>query len=76
MNVPRKYWGEAVRSAVYIMNRTPSRVIKFKTPLQKLHEIIGKPPHNNLEKKESLVALPMFTKILENSNHEPFDVSL
>lgn len=31
------------------MNRIPSRVIEFKTPLQKLHESIDKPLNHNLE---------------------------
>ncbi|GJV39090.1 putative RNA-directed DNA polymerase [Tanacetum coccineum] len=51
MNVPRQYWGEAVRSAAYIMNRTPSRVIEFKTPIQKLHELVNTPSSMNLEPK-------------------------
>ena len=32
MNMPRFYWGEAVKSAAYIINRTPSRVLDFQTP--------------------------------------------
>lgn len=39
MSVPREYWGEAMQSAAYLMNRTPSSVIEFKTPLQKMHEL-------------------------------------
>ena len=31
MNMPRFYWGEAVKSATYLINRTPSRVIGFQT---------------------------------------------
>lgn len=38
MKVPRQYWGEAVQSEAYLMNRTPSRVLNFKTPLQVVHE--------------------------------------
>ena len=49
MNVPREYWGEAVRSAAYLINRTPSRVLGFKTPLQKLQELVSSPSLNNLE---------------------------
>ncbi|KAJ9541315.1 hypothetical protein OSB04_027821 [Centaurea solstitialis] len=33
-NVPKYYWGEAVLTAVYLMNRMPSKVLKFQTPLQ------------------------------------------
>ena len=36
MNMPRFYWGEAMKSAAYLINRTPSQVIDFQTPQQKL----------------------------------------
>ena len=49
MNVPREYWGEVVKSAAYLINRTPSRVLEFKTPLQKLQELVLTPHLNNLE---------------------------
>lgn len=39
MEVPRKFWGEALRSASYLVNRTPSRELEFKTPLQTLREL-------------------------------------
>jgi len=29
-----KFWGEAVKHAVYLINRTPSRVLNFKTPFE------------------------------------------
>ena len=49
MNVPRSLWGEAVRSAAYLMNRTPSRVLEFATPLQKVQELVQQPIHPGLE---------------------------
>ena len=49
MNVAREYWGEAVKSAAYLINRTPSSVLDFQTPLQKLQNLIPSPPLNNLE---------------------------
>ena len=49
MNVPREYWGEAVKFAAYFINRTLSRVLDFQTPLQKLQKLIPSPPLNNLE---------------------------
>ena len=33
INMPKLYWGEAVKSAAYINNRTPFRVLDFQTPL-------------------------------------------
>lgn len=29
MNMPKYYWGKAIKSAAYLINRTPSRVINF-----------------------------------------------
>ncbi|KAG8388025.1 hypothetical protein BUALT_Bualt02G0082300 [Buddleja alternifolia] len=49
MKVSREYWGEAVRSAAYLINRTSSRLIDFKTPYQKLHELVSAPIGPNLE---------------------------
>lgn len=49
MNVSHEYWGEAVRSAAYLMIRTSSRVIDFKTPLQKLQELTSTPISPGLE---------------------------
>ncbi|CAL9030081.1 unnamed protein product [Prunus brigantina] len=37
MSVPHHLWGHAVLSATYLINRTPSRVLDFKTP----HDVFG-----------------------------------
>ncbi|CAL9005654.1 unnamed protein product [Prunus brigantina] len=37
MSVPHHLWGHAVLSAAYLINRTPSRVLDFKTP----HDVFG-----------------------------------
>lgn len=49
MNVTREYWGEAVRPTAYLINRTPSQVINFETPLKKLQELVATPTTPNLE---------------------------
>ena len=49
MNVPREYWVEVVRSAMYLINWTPTRVLNFKMPIQKLQELVLSPSLNNLE---------------------------
>ncbi|KAJ7969877.1 Retrovirus-related Pol polyprotein from transposon TNT 1-94 [Quillaja saponaria] len=36
MNVPKIYWGDAVLSAAYLINRMPLRALEFKTPLDLL----------------------------------------
>lgn len=33
-HVPKKFWGEAVLTTTYLINRMPSRVLKFQTPFQ------------------------------------------
>ena len=34
MNVPKFLWSEAVMTAAYLMNRMPSRVLGYKTPIE------------------------------------------
>ena len=34
MNVPRYYWGEAVLTASYLINRLPTKILKYSTPLE------------------------------------------
>lgn len=40
-NLPIELWGECVLNAAYLINRTPSHVLKGKTPFEVLH---SKPP--------------------------------
>ncbi|KAH0765488.1 hypothetical protein KY285_001359 [Solanum tuberosum] len=49
--MPTIYWGEAVKSATYLINRVPSRVINFETPQQKIHSLFSLPHLPNLEPK-------------------------
>ncbi len=35
-SMPLKFWDEAFTSAVYLINRTPSRLLKYATPLERL----------------------------------------
>jgi transposase InsO family protein len=34
MDVPSLFWGEAVKTAVYILNRSPTKSVRGKTPFQ------------------------------------------
>ena len=36
-NVPLKFWGECVKTAVFLMNRTPSPILKAKSPFEILY---------------------------------------
>jgi hypothetical protein len=42
MGMPAMFWGEAVRTAVYILNRAPTRSVDGKTPYEAWHD---KKPH-------------------------------
>lgn len=33
-NLPKKFWGEAVSTACYLINKSPSSTIEFRTPEQ------------------------------------------
>lgn len=43
-SVPLKFWDEAFSTAAYLINRTPSRVINYMTPIEKL---LGTQPLNS-----------------------------
>ena len=49
MNMPKFYWGEAVKLVAYLINRTPSSVIEFQTPKQKMQSLLSIPHLPNLE---------------------------
>lgn len=42
-HVPKHFWTDAVVTAVYLMNRLPSRILNYKTPLQVLAEHVTLP---------------------------------
>jgi histone deacetylase 1/2 len=44
--MPLKFWDEAFLAAVYLINRTPSKVIDFSTPLERLYHT--KPDYSSL----------------------------
>ena len=49
MNMPRCYWGEAVKSAIYLINRVSSRALDFRTPQQKMQVFFSLSHVLNLE---------------------------
>ena len=42
-HVPSRYWDDAITTTVYLLNRMPSKVLQFKTPLQVLSEHVSLP---------------------------------
>ncbi|CAL9016784.1 unnamed protein product [Prunus brigantina] len=36
MHVPKRFWGDAICTAVYLINRVPSRVLRYRTPIRTL----------------------------------------
>lgn len=42
MKIPGRYWGEAVRHVVYLLNRLPTRAVLEKTPFEMW---VGRRPH-------------------------------
>ncbi|KAM2733441.1 hypothetical protein EV2_036866 [Malus domestica] len=47
-HLPLHYWGEALTSATYLINRLPSRTLDFHTPFQALTSQTSSPPTPNL----------------------------
>ncbi|KAH9763832.1 retrovirus-related pol polyprotein from transposon RE1 [Citrus sinensis] len=47
-HMPLSYWGEALASAAYLINRTPSSSLGFQTPFQVLNDAIMTPKVPNL----------------------------
>jgi len=45
-SIPLKYWEDAFVAATYLINRTPSRVINYETPLERLFQ--QKPDYSSL----------------------------
>ncbi|RVW83709.1 Retrovirus-related Pol polyprotein from transposon TNT 1-94 [Vitis vinifera] len=42
-HVPSRYWDDAIATTMYLLNRMPSKVLQFKTPLQVLSEHVSLP---------------------------------
>ena len=64
-NVPYFYWGEAILTAAYLINRLPSKPLKFKTPLSILCD--SYPDISYL----SFVDPKVFGRIVYVHNHNP-----
>ena len=47
-HMPLSYWGEALSSAAYLINRSPSCSIDFQTPFQALTDAVVAPSVTNL----------------------------
>ncbi|CAL8991733.1 unnamed protein product, partial [Prunus brigantina] len=47
-HTPLSYWGEALVSAAYLINRVPSRTVEFQTPHHLLTSLISAPHSPNL----------------------------
>ena len=50
-NVPKRFWGDAVLSASFLINRQPSKVLKFDTPLSCLRKAF---PHSRFSSELEL----------------------
>jgi histone deacetylase 1/2 len=54
-HMPLKFWDEVFLAATYLINRTPSKVIDFETPLERLYNT--KPDYASLRVFAFLVGL-------------------
>ena len=52
MNVPKYFWGEAFLIASYLINKMPTRVLKYSTPLECFNKVFPMSRiHSNLPPK-------------------------
>ncbi|RVX05485.1 Retrovirus-related Pol polyprotein from transposon RE1 [Vitis vinifera] len=64
-HVPNRYWSDAVTTAVYLLNRMPTKVLQFQTPLKVLSYHVSLPTVLMIL-PEFLVMLLLFTSIKIN----------
>lgn len=50
-NMPLYYWGESLTTACYLINRIPSHILDFHTPLETLNRGLSSPSIVNLTPK-------------------------
>jgi histone deacetylase 1/2 len=55
-HMPLKFWDEAFLAATYLINRTPSKVINYETPLERLYQV--KPDFSSLRVFGCVLAKP------------------
>ena len=64
-HMPTQFWGDSILIATYLINRMPSRVLSFVTPLQKFQEFF---PHSRLN---AHLSLRVFGSTVFVHIHEP-----
>ena len=42
MNVPKRFWGDAILTASYLINRMPSKVLSYNSPIKTLQNYFPK----------------------------------
>ena len=59
-SVPKSHWGDALLTATYLINRTPSRILDFKRPLEVLFHLYHPLLLSSLLMSLSVFALSIF----------------
>jgi hypothetical protein len=72
-SMPLKYWDEAFLAAVYLINRIPTKLVSYDTPL---HRLLGATPDYSNFHVFGCACWPIYARIIPTSfNFDPLDTS-
>ena len=72
MNIPKVFWGEAILTTSYLINRMPTHVLKYETPINTLKQCFTASHHLFSSLTPKVFGCTAFVHI-HGHNHSKFD---